>query len=655
MPLHYLSFFLFLSFLPTITSTQLNTTTNSSDPCPYDIAGAARMIPPECYANATDPTATSCCWYVFASYIYAVAAHSNLTGVAFLQPSAASICSSTFTTILLREGLARPSLLLPNGSCSLLSSDSPSLAAGQRPCLYGPLSSLLSAAPIQLSNATRFCSAESVPDLSLNQSSCSTCQNTLVLATFTLLNISKSKDYVACGMAATVGVWSRSFPPLTKFRSYALCMVQILENVNALGIPSNPVSPPPNESPSEILLTNPTRVSRARAVKIAVGSVSAGLVSVVGIVILVLAICRIRRSKTKSRRLSDGIPTTADGDNSVYVGTSPLPTEGLYIFTKAELKQATDGYDSRLLLGEGGAGKVYLGKLPSEQPVAIKRIYREKKISEFYQEIEVLAKLRHKNLTTLIGYCLDNRENHALVYEHMQGGNLSHALFHGDLTWRRRLQIGADVAEGLVYLHEFPGGAIVHRDVKPTNILLSENGVAKLSDFGVSRIVPSDGTHLSTEVRGTMGYVDPESFSLGCVSESSDVYSFGIVLLELVTGKRAVVPTMSGGAESIVHLAHGIVTKEGVGEDPTAIGSIVDPRLGPSWDRSTVCQVFGMAYRCVRPYKNERPIMSEVLAVLKLALADLKARDGDVTSSEQSTEETSISRTSTPSGHALSL
>ncbi|KAG8100280.1 hypothetical protein GUJ93_ZPchr0013g36632 [Zizania palustris] len=209
----------------------------------------------------------------------------------------------------------------------------------------------------------------------------------------------------------------------------------------------------------------------------------------------------------------------------------------------------------------------------------------------------------------------------------MAGGNLWRALFQGELPWLRRLQVAVDVAEGLTYLHSFREGAVVHRDVKPTNVLLSESGAAKLSDFGVSRIVPEGGTHVSTVVRGTRGYVDPESFSAGHVSEAADVYSFGVVLLELATGMRAVVPTPSGGAESIVHAAHWAVGQAG-SEAAAAAESMVDRRLGPDWDRPTVRALFALACRCVRPYKDERPAIDEVLAELKATLADYTARGG---------------------------
>uniref|UniRef100_J3MJI9 Protein kinase domain-containing protein n=1 Tax=Oryza brachyantha TaxID=4533 RepID=J3MJI9_ORYBR len=226
-----------------------------------------------------------------------------------------------------------------------------------------------------------------------------------------------------------------------------------------------------------------------------------------------MAIVTIRRRR-RTAMAGDG---EGESDDESVASVPPLPREGLYIFTKSELKQATNGYDEKLLLGSGGAGKVYLGRLPSGQRVAIKKIYRSKKVAEFYAEVAVLAKLRHRNLTTLVGYCLGGRGgHHALVYEYLAGGNLWRALFQGELPWLRRLQVAADVAQGLAYLHGFREGAVVHRDVKPTNVLLSESGTAKLSDFGVSRIMPEGGTHVSTEVRGTRGPTVRAVFALAC-------------------------------------------------------------------------------------------------------------------------------------------
>uniref|UniRef100_A0A0E0LIM1 Protein kinase domain-containing protein n=1 Tax=Oryza punctata TaxID=4537 RepID=A0A0E0LIM1_ORYPU len=639
-----------------------------STACPYDLSTATRMIPRECYANATaGQAATGCCWYVFAAYIFAAADHANRTGDAFLPAEPAAACSDAFAARLLSSGLVSPSLLANNGSCDL-TGDPGKLAAGSRPCQLATIADVRAMAPRALPNATRLCAAPGVAR-------------------------------VPCGMAATVAVWSRAPPPLERFRAYALCMLQVLENVNSLGTSDLVPSPPPPPAAEATIQSPrlPSSSSRKNTVAIAVGSASAVVVAVVAVASAAMAIVTIRR-----RRRSTTAGDVSD-DESV-ASLPPLPREGLYIFTKSELKQATNGYDEKLLLGTGGAGKVYLGRLPSGQRVAIKKIYRSKKVSEFYAEVAVLAKLRHRNLTTLVGYCLGARrgDHHALVYEYLAGGNLWRALFQGELPWQRRLQVAVDVAEGLAYLHGFREGAVVHRDVKPTNVLLSESGAAKLSDFGVSRIVPEGGTHVSTEVRGTRGYVDPESFSAGHVSEAGDVYSFGVVLLELATGMRAVivhrdikssnilldevhppgellggarlgggdvysfgvvllelatgmravVPTPSGGAESIVHAAHWAVGQAG-GEAGAAAESMVDKRLGANWDRPTVRAVFALACRCVRPYKHERPAMGEVLAELKAMLADYTARGGGAGADADRSEASTSSSTATPDPASL--
>lgn len=619
--------------------------------CPYDLATATNMIPRECHANATaGQAATGCCWYVFAAYIFAAADYANRTGAAFLPPAPAAACSDAFAARLISGGLVAPSLLANNGSCDL-TGDPGKLAAGSRPCQLATIADVRALAPRALPNATRLCAAPGqarAPGVGPDTPGCAECRGAVIAATYEMLGSAHTKEFVPCGMATTVAVWSRARPPLKRFRAYALCMLQVLENVNSLGTGELVPSPPPPPAAVTESPPLPRSSSSKNTVPIVAGSVAAGVVAVLAIAFAAMAIFRIRRR----RRQTAGDGESGSDDESV-ASLPPLPREGLYIFTKAELRQATNGYDEKLLLGTGGAGKVYLGRLPSGQHVAIKKIYRSKKVVEFYGEVAVLAKLRHRNLTTLVGYCVGDRSNnHALVYEYMAGGNLWRALFQGELPWRRRLQAAVDVAEGLAYLHGFCDGAVVHRDVKPTNVLLSESGAAKLSDFGVSRIVPEGGTHVSTEVRGTRGYVDPESFSAGHVSEAADVYSFGVVLLELATGMRAVVPTPSGGAESIVHAAHWAVGE--AGGEAAAAESMVDRRLGPAWDRPTVCAVFSLACRCVRPYKHERPAIGEVLAELKGALANYNAResaDGPFPDAERSegTTPTSADPASLPS------
>ncbi|XP_078446677.1 uncharacterized protein LOC144715604 [Wolffia australiana] len=576
--------------------------------CPYDFESAARIIPAGCAANATAP-ATGCCWYVFASFLYAAIRHANRTGAAFLPEPTARACTTALSDRLVRRGLV-PSVILSGDRCNL-AGDPVKFAAGSRPCQFRRLSDLISA--VDLSNATRYC-ARAPFDLTRDQPACVDCQDAVVAATFALFDATRSREIVPCGMAATMGIWASSVPDPARFTSYVLCLVQILENVGNLGAASFVPSPPPSSS--------------HRTTKIAAGSAAVILVLSAA---FFLVLCLVRR-----RRMTggpDGMTTDMDLTSAIQ---RPLPTAGLYVFSKAELRRATGGFHVRNLLGEGGAGKVYLGVLPSGQHVAVKRIHRKKKkLGEFYREVEVISKLRHRRLATLVGYCLQPN-NHALVYEYMPGGNLAAALRRGQLTWWRRLQIAADVAEGLAYLHQLHDGCVVHRDVKPNNVLLADDGRGKLSDFGVAKVVPPELTHVSTGVKGTRGYVDPEYFADGHVSVAADVYSFGVMLLQVISGSRAVVETPSGGQESIVQAVRG-----GGGA-----AGIVDRRLAAEFadcGGSSFEEVFALAARCVMPEKSRRPKMADVLAELRRVLAELEScpRDSPLSVTAAATSPTS--------------
>lgn len=473
-------------------------------------------------------------------------------------------------------------------------------------------------------------------DLGASQGYCTACQNEVINITLSLLKTTQSKQFVPCGMAATIGIWYRSPNPI-RFRSYVLCLVQVLDNVPTLGtsdlIPSPP--PPPSTPRLRSSSPSPSKSNSLSPAQIAAAAVSASIAAVC--VVFLFLLFRIRRRRRRKGNGADGLFST-----TTTAFKSPpqlLPVHGMYIFTPKELAAATGGFGRGGLLGEGGAGRVYLGTLPSGQRVAVKRIYVRRKVEEFYREVEILARLRHRRLATLVGYCIHPREL-ALVYEYMPGGSLAGAIRSGELTWRQRVRVAADVAECLAYLHS---ARVVHRDVKPGNVLLDEDRTrAKLSDFGVSRMVPAGQTHLSTDLKGTMGYVDPESFPEGHVSESTDMFSFGVVLLELVTGRRAVEPTVSGGAESIVHRF-----KE---EDcESRVEDVVDPRVAPEADMEAVGAVFALARACVRLSKHGRPSAGDALVELRRVLIQMGGieEEEELTSFELSSEATS-SQISTP-------
>ncbi|CAM6054417.1 unnamed protein product, partial [Sphagnum tenellum] len=215
-------------------------------------------------------------------------------------------------------------------------------------------------------------------------------------------------------------------------------------------------------------------------------------------------------------------------------------------FTLATLKQATTNFGKKL--GVGGFGEVFYGRLPDGQEVAVKTSSASSHQSsqEFFNEIELLSMVHHKYLVSLIGYCLAPN-NYMLVYEYMSGGDLRNRL-HGEstmekpLTWRQRTTIILQVAEGIEYLHDKCSPAIIHRDIKPTNILLTSNMVAKVADFGISKLramEQGDANHITTLVKGTAGYLDPEYHEFGKLTNKSDVCAFGIVMMEILTAAQS--------------------------------------------------------------------------------------------------------------------
>lgn len=207
------------------------------------------------------------------------------------------------------------------------------------------------------------------------------------------------------------------------------------------------------------------------------------------------------------------------------------------------LAKATDNFHHTRKLGEGGFGPVYKGKLDNGKEIAVKKLSRSSRQGkrEFKNEAKLLARVQHRNVVNLLGYCTHG-EDKLLVYEYIPRESLDKFLFkperRGQLDWKIRFGIIAGVAKGLQYLHEDAHCTIIHRDVKPANILLDEKWVPKIADFGMARLFPEDQTHVNTRIAGTNGYMAPEYVMQGHLSTKADVYSFGVVILELVSGRR---------------------------------------------------------------------------------------------------------------------
>ncbi|ONI09209.1 hypothetical protein PRUPE_5G223900 [Prunus persica] len=290
---------------------------------------------------------------------------------------------------------------------------------------------------------------------------------------------------------------------------------------------------------------------------------------------------------------------------------------GVHLFTYRELEEATNYFDSAKELGDGGFGTVYHGNVRDGRAVAVKRLYENncKRVEQFMNEIEILARLRHQNLVLLYGCTSRHSRELLLVYEYIPNGTLAEHL-HGEkakpgaLPWLTRMNIAIETASALSYLH---ASDIIHRDVKTTNILLDNNFCVKVADFGLSRLFPTDVTHISTAPQGTPGYVDPEYNQCYQLTSKSDVYSFGVVMIELISSLPAVDITRHRHEINLSNMAINKIQKH-------ALHELVDTCLGFESDyriRKMIIAVAELAFRCLQNDKEVRPSMPDVLDELK--------------------------------------
>lgn len=388
---------------------------------------------------------------------------------------------------------------------------------------------------------------------------------------------------------------------------------------NVCGSPSPPNphvvegSPPPTMvmTASPPFFTAPTKQKHKKVSVIYGASISGALALLIICGILLMSL--LRRQKRGMQPLSS--------QSRKYLNAST----GAQRFSLEEVKKGTSNLSNPI--GLGSFGPVYLGRLADGQRVAVKVRSDTSQIGSesFANEVFLLSQAQHQNLVSLIGFCMEENQ-HILIYEYLPGGTLMDQLYGNKakkrpLVWKKRLQIALGAATGLDYLHRHIP-KIIHRDVKSNNILLDAELNAKVSDFGLSKHLPDDdATHVTTVVKGTAGYLDPEYYATKQLTDKSDVYSFGVVLLEVICGREPLSQNCRPEQYNLVSWAKPFL-------ETCSIGSIVDKSLESRYSLQSMDAVAQLAARCVDRDPSSRPSMQEVVGELKVALAVEEQQNG---------------------------
>ncbi|XP_050261520.1 leucine-rich repeat receptor protein kinase HPCA1-like [Quercus robur] len=378
-----------------------------------------------------------------------------------------------------------------------------------------------------------------------------------------------------------------------------------------------------------------TESTKSSSIYIIIGAVVGSIV----LLVILLAGVYALHTKKRAKKVIEHTNPYEQLDLSRRRGGSFLEVKGVRWFSLKELEKYTKHFLVANEIGSGGYGKVYRGSLPTGQLIAIKQAKKESKQGklEFKTEIELLSRVHHKNLVSLMGFCFKKGEQ-ILVYEYVLNGSLKDSLSGKSgirLDWMRRLNVALGAARGLTYLHEFANPPIIHRDIKSNNILLDESLNAKVSDFGISKpMANSESSHVITQVKGTMGYMDPEYYMTHRLTEKSDVYSFGVLMLELITARKPI--------EHGKYIVREVQEKMDKTKDLYNLHEFLDPAIGLGTTLNGFEKFVDLAMRCVEEAGSNRPMMAEVVKEIEniMELAGLNLNTNS-TSTSASYEEIS--------------
>ncbi|KAI3915992.1 hypothetical protein MKW98_004433 [Papaver atlanticum] len=376
----------------------------------------------------------------------------------------------------------------------------------------------------------------------------------------------------------------------------------------------SPPSLPPVISPSQFTASSPSKLplkEHRHHYRLTIIPAIGIFITLVAVLLLIVMILLIRK---KSRQLEDSeVPDKASWKAFPTRSFRKLqegPASMFRKFSYKETKKATNNFNT--IIGQGGFGTVYKAQFSDGFVVAVKRMDKVSEQSEddFCREIELLGRLHHRHLVSLRGFCVDRRERF-LMYEYMENGSLKdhlHSTGKTPLSWQTRIQIAIDVANALEYLHFYCEPPLCHRDIKSSNILLDDNFVAKVADFGLAHASKTGAISIepmNTDIRGTPGYMDPEYVVNEELTEKSDVYSYGVLLLELVSGRRAIQDGRNLVEWSQIYMA-----------DESRLPELVDPNVGESFDLEQLLTIASIIRWCTQREGRARPSIKQVLRVL---------------------------------------
>ncbi|KAL9399167.1 hypothetical protein Peur_008128 [Populus x canadensis] len=352
---------------------------------------------------------------------------------------------------------------------------------------------------------------------------------------------------------------------------------------------------------------------RGRHMDIIIGSSVGAAVLLITTIVSCLFMHKGKKRHPDQEQLRDSLPV-----QRVVSSLRNAPGEAAHCFTTFEIEDATKKFEKKI--GSGGFGVVYYGKMKDGREIAVKVLtsnsYQGKR--EFTNEVTLLSRIHHRNLVQFLGYCQEDGKS-MLVYEFMHNGTLKEHLYGPlkrgkSINWIKRLEIAEDAAKGIEYLHTGCVPAIIHRDLKSSNILVDKNMRAKVADFGLSKLAVDGASHVSSIVRGTVGYLDPEYYISQQLTDKSDVYSFGVILLELMSGQEAI------SNESFGVNCRNIVQWAKLHIESGDIQGIIDPSLCGEYDIQSMWKIAEKALMCVQPHGHMRPSISEVLKEIQDAI-----------------------------------